>query len=95
MADIIQDPKLERFVESRVSNDFGLTVDEVAEQCKAWGRFDAWLNQDIAQIKDVLNTVKANGVSPAFFAAYERTEGYNSQFGWLNHTYCVSQQEST
>src|SRR5690625_2739220 len=24
--------------------------------------------------------------SPAFFASYEKTEGYNSKWGWLNHT---------
>src|SRR5699024_2896258 len=30
--------------------------------------------------------VKNRGVSPAFFASYEVTEGYNSSWGWLNNT---------
>lgn len=30
--------------------------------------------------------MKDAGVSPAFFAAYEKTEGDNSKWGWLNHT---------
>lgn len=86
MAEVIQDVKMRNFVESSVSDDFGLTVDEIAAQCGAYGRFNAWLNGDTARIKEVLNAVKDNGVSPAFFASYERTEGYNAQWGWLNHT---------
>src|SRR5699024_2617548 len=49
-------------------------------------RCGAWLNSDGTRIKQVLNKVKENGVSPAFFASYERTEGYHSACGWLNHT---------
>lgn len=80
------DAKMKLFVESSVSNEFGLSVDVVAEKCKTYGRFEAWLNGDVVKIKEVLNQVKSNGVSPAFFAAYERSEGYNSKWGWLNHT---------
>lgn len=80
------DAKMKQFVESPVSNEFGLSVDVVAEKCKTYGRFEAWLNGDLVKIKEVLNQVKNNGVSPAFFASYERTEGYNSKWGWLNHT---------
>ena len=86
MADVITNPKLKKFLESNINSDFGLTVDQVANKCKSYGRFNAWLNQDVTRIKAVLNKVKNNGVSPAFFAAYERTEGYNSKWGWLNHT---------
>ena len=86
MPEVITNPKMKSFVESPVSNDFGLSVDEVAEQCKSYGRFSAWLNGNVTSIKEVLNAVKDVGVSPAFFAAYERTEGYNSSWGWLNHT---------
>ena len=86
MADVITNPKLKKFLESNINSDFGLTVDQVANKCKSYGRFNAWLNQDVKRIKEVLNKVKSNGVSPAFFAAYERTEGYNSKWGWLNHT---------
>src|SRR5699024_6873338 len=83
---VITNPKMKSFVESNVSNDFGLTVDEVAKKCRNYGRFSAWLNGNVESIKEVLNAVKNVGVSPAFFASYERTEGYNSSWGWLNHT---------
>lgn len=86
MAEIITDPNLRKFVHTNVGYDFGLTVQQVAEKCKSYGRFSAWLNSDVSRIIDVLNVVKSNGVSPAFFASYERTEGYNSSWGWLNHT---------
>lgn len=79
-------PKIKGFVESNISNEFGLTVDQVANSCKSYGRFSSWLGSDITRIKEVLNVVKANGVSPSFFASYEKTEGYNSKWGWLNHT---------
>lgn len=77
---------LDGFVHSLVSDDFGLSVDVVAEKAKSYGRFASWLNSDVGLIKAVLEIVKSNGVSPAFFASYEKTEGYNSSWGWLNHT---------
>lgn len=86
MSSVITDPKMRKFVHANVNNEFGLSVAQVAEKCKSHGRFKAWLNSDVGRIKEVLNTVKANGVSPAFFASYERTEGYNPSWGWLNHT---------
>lgn len=86
MADVITNPKMKAFVESTVNKDFGLSVETVAEKCKNYGRFKHWLNSDVNQIKNVLQTVKDNGVSPAFFASYEKTEGFNSKWGWLNHT---------
>src|SRR5690606_13964793 len=82
----ITNPMLKSFIHSSVSMDFGLTVEQVAEKCKNDGRFSEWLNSDVSLIKNVLNVVKENGVSPAFFAAYEKSEGYNSKWGWLNHT---------
>lgn len=86
MAEVIQDPDLRKFVHTDVSYDFGLSVEQVAQQSTGFGRFSAWLNNDVNRIIEVLNVVKSNGVSPAFFSAYERTEGYNSSWGWLNHT---------
>ena len=77
---------MKSFIESTIDNDFGLTVEQVAEQVKSYGRFSSWLNSDVSLIVDLLNTVKQQGVSPAFFASYEKTEGYNSSWGWLNHT---------
>ena len=86
MSSVIKDQNVKALVEVNVSSDFGLTVEQVAEKCKGFGRFRAWLNSDVTRIKEVLNVVKSNGVSPAFFASYEKTEGYNSKWGWLNHT---------
>ena len=86
MAEAITDPQLRAFVHSNISKSFGLSVETVAVKCKNWGRFKSWLSSDVNRIIKVLNVVKNNGVSPAFFAAYERTEGYNSKWGWLNHT---------
>lgn len=78
--------QIQTFVHTSVASDFGLSVAQVAEKVKNYGRFNAWLGGDITRIKEVLEIVKTNGVSPAFFAAYEKTEGYNSSWGWLNHT---------
>lgn len=86
MVEVITDERMRNFVHSKVSNDFGLTVEIVAEKCKSYGRFSSWLNGDTGLIIEVLNKVKSNGVSPSFFASYEKTEGYNSSWGWLNHT---------
>ena len=86
MAEVITDERMRNFVHSKVSNEFGLTVAQFAEKCKSYGRFSSWLNGNVTLIVEVLNKVKSNGVSPAFFASYEKTEGYNSSWGWLNHT---------
>src|SRR5690625_738817 len=86
MTEAIQDPQLRAFVYSDILKSFGLSVDTVANKCKNWGRFKNWLSSDVSRIKKVLNIVKDEGVSPAFFASYEKTEGYNSKWGWLNHT---------
>ena len=86
MSEVITDPKMRAFVHSPVGADFGLSLAQVAEKAKNYGRFKAWLGGNVNYIKEVLEVVKANGVSPAFFASYEKTEGYNSSWGWLNHT---------
>src|SRR5699024_8786887 len=83
---LIEDGNVRNLVNSRVSDSFGLSVDDIADKVKNYGRFSAWLGGDVTKIKRVLNIVKDNGVSPAFFASYEKTEGYNSSWGWLNHT---------
>lgn len=73
------------YLHKNISNDFGISVDKLAPQVTNIGRFQAWLGGNVSKIKKVLNIVKSEGVSPAFFAAYESSEGV-SQFGWLNHT---------
>ena len=86
MSNVITDPKMRAFVDSPVSKEFGLSISQVANKVKGYGRFKSWLGGDVNKIEQVLEIVKANGISPTFFGAYERTEGYNSQWGWLNHT---------
>ena len=83
---VITDEKLKAYVESPISNEFGLSIAQVANAGKTYGRFSALVNGNIPQITEVLTIVKQAGMSPAFFAAYEATEGYNSKWGWLNHT---------
>lgn len=73
------------YLHKNINNDFGISVDKLAPQITNIGRFQAWLGGDVSKIKKVLNIVKSEGVSPAFFAAYESSEGV-SMFGWLNHT---------
>lgn len=82
----IQDKNVKGLIESKVNDSFGLSVKQVANKCKGYGRFKAWLGGDVSKITAVLSKVKSAGVSPAFFASYEVTEGYNSKWGWLNHT---------
>ena len=83
---VIEDKTLDDYVHSKIDNDFGLSVDDIAPNVTNAGRFSAWLGGNQTQIKEVLNAVKDEGVSPAFFASYEVGEGYNSAWGWLNHT---------
>lgn len=83
---IIDDEGLKDFVESNISDDFGLSISDLVEHAKGEGRFSAWLNDNTDNIKEVLNAVKDRGASPALFTAYEITEQHTSPYGWLNHT---------
>lgn len=76
---------IKEFAKKKINNDFDLSVNDVAKRCYDTGRFQAY-GLSNAQVKKVLNAVKDNGISPAFFAAYEAIEGYNGSWGWLNHT---------
>lgn len=73
------------YLHKNISNDFGISIDELAPQITNIGRFKSWLGGNVSNIKKVLNIVKSEGVSPSFFAAYESSEGV-SMYGWLNHT---------
>lgn len=77
---------IQKYIHSQVSDSFDLSVDTVASKCKGYGRFRYWLGGSESRTKEVLQAVKDAGVSPAYFAAYEVGEGYNSAWGWLNHT---------
>lgn len=85
MANVTDDERL-KLVHSAVGADFGLTIDQVVSHADDFGRFQAWLGGDHAKIKAVLEAVQSEGMSPAWFAAYEYNEGYNSSWGWLNYT---------
>lgn len=78
--------KIDKFIHSNLNDPFDLTVDDLVPKVKGIGRFSAWCGNDSSKIRQVLNAVKSIGVSPALFSAYEKNEGYNSAWGWLNHT---------
>lgn len=78
--------KIDKFIHSYINDDFGLSIDDLVPKVKPYGRFRYWLGGDSTKIKKVLQAVKSIGVSAALFAAYEKNEGYNSSWGWLNHT---------
>ena len=78
--------KIDKFTHSYINDDFGLSIDDLVPKVKAYGRFRYWLGGNSSKIKQVLQAVKSAGVSPALFSAYEKNEGYNGAWGWLNHT---------
>lgn len=78
--------KIDKFTHSYINDDFGLSIDDLVPKVKAYGRFRYWLGGSPTKIKQVLKAVKSAGVSPALFSAYEKNEGYNGAWGWLNHT---------
>lgn len=78
--------KIDKFIHSNLNDDFGLSIDDLIPKVKGIGRFSAWLGGNETKIREVLTTVKNAGVSPALFSAYEKNEGYNVSWGWLNHT---------
>ncbi|WP_232252367.1 CHAP domain-containing protein [Lactococcus garvieae] len=80
---------LNAFLTSKVNANFGLSIDQVVNfiyNDPRTNRFGVWCGNDKGKIKAVLNTVSSAGMSYAWFAAYEIQEGYNSSWGWLNHT---------
>ena len=40
---VIKDKTLDDYVHSKINNDFGLTVDDIAPNVTNAGRFSAWL----------------------------------------------------
>lgn len=81
-----EDETLGKYIHSSIDDDFGLDIDTVAKNVHNGGRFKAWLGGDLSATKKVLQIVKDEGMSPAFFGAYEISEGYNASWGWLNWT---------
>ena len=75
MAEFISEDK-QKFLESDIDDNFGISIDEVAENVKTYARFDSLLGGNVSNIKKVLNIVKDAGMSPTFFGAYEINESY-------------------
>lgn len=83
----IEDKKLEAMLRNNIGYDFEIPISTLVDKAVGYGRFKAWCGNDRANIKKVLEGVKKRGFSPTLFTIYERNEGYNSQWGWLNRTH--------
>lgn len=77
---------VKKFLEHRVSDSFGCSRDKIVAGCKNYGRFKYWLGSDESKINQLLDEVEKAGMSAELFAAKEIQEGYNSSWGWHNHT---------
>lgn len=84
MAEISEEVK--KFLEHNLADGFGCDINTVVEACKGSSRFAYLLGRDPSSVKSLLETVKSTGMSPELFAAKEIQEGYNSSWGWHNHT---------
>lgn len=72
-----------------VSNDFGISRETIYNTFDkiATGRFWYLLRDNKEKTWKIFDIIESEGVSPAVWVAYESSEGYNSELGWLNHTY--------
>ena len=77
---------VKKFLEHKVSDSFGCSRDKIVAGCKNFGRFKYWLGSDETKINQLLDEVEKAGMSAELFAAKEIQEGYNSSWGWHNHT---------
>lgn len=77
---------VKKFLEHKVSDGFGCSRDKIVAGCKNYGRFKYWLDSDESRINQLLDEVEKAGMSAELFAAKEIQEGYNSSWGWHNHT---------
>ena len=77
---------VKKFLEHKVSDGFGCSREKIVAGCKNFGRFKYWLDSDETRINQLLDEVEKAGMSAELFAAKEIQEGYNSSWGWHNHT---------
>lgn len=77
---------VKKFLEHNISDGFGCSREKVVSGCKNFGRFKYWLNSDETSINNLLDEVEKAGMSAELFAGKEIQEGYNSSWGWHNHT---------
>lgn len=80
--------QIQSVMRQSVSNDFGISRDTIFATFPniPTGRFAYLLNDGRAEFDKVIDIVESEGVSAAVWVAYESNEGYNSSWGWLNHT---------
>lgn len=81
--------QIQTVMRQTVGNDFGISRDTIYNTFPniPTGRFAYLLNDDRSAFDKICDIIESEGVSPAVWVAYESSEGYNSQLGWLNHTY--------
>ncbi len=80
--------QIQAVMRQSVSNDFDISRDTIYATFPniPTGRFAYLLNDGRAEFDKVIDIVESEGVSAAVWVAYESNEGYNSSWGWLNHT---------
>lgn len=80
--------QIQAVMRQSVSNDFGISRDTIYATFPniPTGRFAYLLNDGRAEFDKIIDIVESEGVSAAVWVAYESNEGYNSSWGWLNHT---------
>lgn len=80
--------QIQSVMRQSVSNDFGISRDTIYSTFPKipTGRFAYLLNDERKSVEKIWDIVESEGVSPAVWTAYESNEGYNSSWGWLNHT---------
>lgn len=81
--------QIQTVMRQSVDNDFGISRDTIYNTFPniPTGRFAYLLNDERSAFDKICDIIESEGVSPAVWVAYESSEGYNSQLGWLNHTY--------
>ena len=80
--------QIQAVMRQSISNDFGISRDTIFSTFPniPTGRFAYLLNDERGAFDKICDIVESEGVSPAVWVAYESNEGYNSSWGWLNHT---------
>lgn len=81
--------QIQTVMRQSVGCDFGISRDTIYATFPniPTGRFAYILKDERGAFDRICDIIESEGVSPAVWVAYESSEGYNSQLGWLNHTY--------
>lgn len=85
---VASNEQIQAVMRQSVSNDFGISRDKIYATFPniPTGRFAYLLNDERDKVEKIWDIVESEGVSAAVWTAYESNEGYNSSWGWLNHT---------